>query len=170
MGEGTVVVVGLLIAIALVVAHIGRVNQQALQPATTRRRDRRRSGRGGDARTRRSTHSTEVQRPGLDDRPRGVTSGVYVLEVRHRRDERGDVDYLKIGRSADVAAQIRAHQEIEGNNLQVYGIAWTTDHASLEAQVHEDLRPWRIEAPGVTAVELYEPAPDVYKRLEWLWR
>jgi hypothetical protein len=172
MGEGMVITVALLIALAVVVSRVGRVNQQALEPTTRRRRDRRdrRDRRGGAARARRSTPSTEVQRPGLDDRPRGVTAGVYVLEVRHRRAERGDVDYLKIGGSADVAAQIRAHQEIEGNNLQVYGIAWTTDHASLEAQVHQDLRPWLIEAPGVTAVELYEPAPEVYKRLEWLWR
>lgn len=178
MDEGTVIaLVGLLVVVALVVGRIGRVNQQALQTRDRRRerrerRDRRdrRDRRPPGARARRPGSTAEAQRPGLDDRPRGITSGVYVLEIRHRREERGDVDYLKIGRSGDVAETIRAHQAIEGNNLQVHGIAWTTDHASLEAQVHQDLRPWRIEAPGVTAVELYEPAPEVYERLEWVWR
>lgn len=166
MSEGAAFVLagGLVVVVALLVARIGRANQRAFTPRE--RRSNRRSPAVGPRRP----SPPVARRPGLDDQPRGITSGVYVLEIRHRREERGDVDYLKIGRSSDVAKQIQAHRTLEGNILEVYGIAWTTGHAELEAQVHRDLRPWRIEAPGVTSVELYEPAPEVYRRLDWLWR
>lgn len=124
---------GGLIVLALLAGRIGRANRQALTP-----RDERADRRSPTARLQRPRERPPPadRRPGVEDQPLGITSGIYVLEIRHRRAERGDVDYLKIGRSSDVAEQIRAHRTLEGDNVEVYGIAWTTGHAEVEAQIH----------------------------------
>ena len=161
----TAIVLAVVVVVAAVlVARIGRVNRSALGGLERPPARSSRATRGS-----RPLPPVAGRRPGLDDQPPDVTSGVYVLEVRRRRVDRGDVDYLEVGRADDVAERIALHRTMEGNNLGVYGIAWTTGHDELATQVNRDLRRWRIAAPGVTAVELYEPAREVYERLNRLW-
>lgn len=89
-----------------------------------------------------------------------VTSGVYFLTLRHRHAP-DEINHWKIGKSNNVDGRIGDHRTITGDVLVEEGRIHTSAYHALENRVHADLRRWRIEEPGVTAVELYEPTPEV---------
>jgi hypothetical protein len=98
-----------------------------------------------------------------------VRSGCYFLTLRHRQDPQ-TVNHWKIGKSTDVDNRVKAHRTITGDVLVEEGRIHTLDYDELEDRVKADLRPWRIDEPGVTAVELYEPTPQVEQYIRELLR
>lgn len=111
------------------------------------------------------------RRPMLGRRPRGVPdppqvehvpgcpSGVYTFELWPRDESAKDAEAIKAGRSGNVDSRLSNYVTLSDRMIRHQRVLRTPYEKEVEAQIHRDLLPWRL--PGVRAVELYRPCPEV---------